>query len=565
MSATRHAQSGTPLRQERFASSADYHRGLMANLVVKRTEALASAEDRKLIWALQLFSHEEGGFQKVSQDLVQLFPERIASPTMQKLGTKPGQIYNAEQVRAIREEIQGLWSVHTEIGDDTQLSMKRMFPLFGEDIATRAERMAEQAAITRRLMGDESDSADGPSKDERAAQHPKHYPASAFVSLCHERIVDLPRFLERICLDPEVDLASFAPYFFPTLIQTLRDYVQHWISEKTKGVVMTEIGRIVSEVCDYTVDQRIMSLINGMARTGKTFQAKIWCAQNPGSARYIQVPSSNDEVGFYRALARAIGVSINLNSKAHHLRDRIEDVLQSGQLAVCLDEAHHLWPNSNYRGALPRRISWLCTALVNHGVPVILVTTPQFFLARGGTAEKAHFNTDQFDGRLSHYEALPSGLSKEDLAAVAKSLLPEGSAGTIAGLVGYAQASARYLAGISAVVTRARFLAKRSGRTTVQAADVRKAIQEGVLPSDKALAQAVRQADEKTRPKRGARAVALSLDDDNAESLQGCYRSDTAEALQLESSREDFTGKPLAAPIETLNRLGVLAAVLEGA
>ncbi len=558
MSNTRRAEFGSPFRQERFASSADYQRGLMANLVVKRTEALRDPEDRKLIWALQLLSHEEGGFQKVAEELVKLWPERIASPTMQKIGTEPTRIYTAEQVRIIRPEIQELWSQFED--GDYKLCMAGQFPLFGEHVATRDERMAEQAGYAHHLInGTWSENARlelMAAKQSRAEQHPKNYPASVFVNLCGERIADLPSQMERLCLNPEIELASFTPYFFPTIVATLREYVQHWIADRTKGVVMTEIGRIINEVCDYTVDQRIMSLIDGQARTGKTFQAKVWCAQNPGAARYVQVPSSNDEVGFYRAIARAIGVSINLNSKAHHLRDRIEDVLQSGQLTICFDEAHFLWPTSNYRGALPKRIAWICTALVNHGVPVVLITTPQFFLARGNTVERSSFNCDQFDGRLMHYEALPDRLSKEDLSAVARSLLPEGSDATITGLVSYAQASAKYLAGIFAVVTRARFLAKRDGRPKVQAGDVRKAMAEGAIPSDKALAVAVKKANDQTRPTRGRRALVPVEEDSELEVPQGS-RSDAAEPLPRAGRRENFTGKP-AASIGTHRAPGLL-------
>ena len=553
MSNTRNADAGSPLRQERFASSPELQRGLMANLVVKRTSLLRDPEDRKLIWALQRLSHEEGGFPKLGEDLVRLYPERIASPTMQKIGTESDRIYTAAQVRVIRSELQELWAIHA--GENwPHCNAADWFPLAGDQ--TKRDRMHEQTTYHNRLRAEFQEEEFEEETNASAAVHPNSYPARAFVEFCHRFTPQLPELLERICLDPEIELKAFTPHFFPVLVATLREYVQHWIAERTQGVVMTEIGRIIADACDYTTDQSIMCLINGQARIGKTFQAKIWCAQNPGSARYIQVPSSNDEVGFYRAIARAIGVSINLNSKAHHLRDRIEDVLQSGQITCLFDEAHFLWPTSNYRGALPRRISWLCTALVNHGVPVILVTTPQFFIARGGTVEKAHFNADQFDGRLMHYEALPDSLSKEDLAAVAKSLLPEGSDATISGLVSYAQASAKYLAGICAVVTRARYLAKRDGRASVQAADVRKAMKEGVIPSDKALADAVTRADQKTRPTRGPRAIAYVAEDGPSD-IPHPSSSATAEPLHDAGSEDNFTGRQrLVAASETLLRRG---------
>jgi len=52
MSNTRKADPGSSFRQERFASSPEFQRGLMANLVARRCELLSRAEDRDLFWFL---------------------------------------------------------------------------------------------------------------------------------------------------------------------------------------------------------------------------------------------------------------------------------------------------------------------------------------------------------------------------------------------------------------------------------------------------------------------------------------------------------------------------------
>ena len=49
MSSTRRALSGGPLRQERYASSGEYSRGLLGNLVAKRTARLTSKTARERI------------------------------------------------------------------------------------------------------------------------------------------------------------------------------------------------------------------------------------------------------------------------------------------------------------------------------------------------------------------------------------------------------------------------------------------------------------------------------------------------------------------------------------
>jgi hypothetical protein len=210
------------------------------------------------------------------------------------------------------------------------------------------------------------------------------------------------------------------------------------------------------------------------------------------------VPSTNDDIGFFRAIAKGIGVSININSKAQELRQRIEDALQPGDLAVVFDEAHYLWPNSQYRLARPNRINCIMTALVNHGVPVALVTTPQFIRTQKEVERKSSWTSEQFIGRIGHYERLPDRLSQNDLAKVARALLPEGDRKSIATLIAYAEASAKYLAGIDYAVRRARYLAAKENRGVVSFTDIKLAIQENVIPSDSALTQTLRQTKSQT-------------------------------------------------------------------
>ena len=129
------------------------------------------------------------------------------------------------------------------------------------------------------------------------------------------------------------------------------------------------------------------------------------------------------------------------------------------------------------------------TALVNYGVSVALVTTPQFTRAQKVVEKRTHWASEQFIGRIAHYQKLPDGLNEHDLKAVARSLLPEGDRKSIETLVAYAQASAKYLAGIEAVVRRARFLATKENRTKVLFADIKEAIQESAILSAGALSK----------------------------------------------------------------------------
>ncbi|MGC3956575.1 MAG: AAA family ATPase, partial [Verrucomicrobiota bacterium] len=338
-----------------------------------------------------------------------------------------------------------------------------------------------------------------------AAQLPVSYEASKFVSRCSAAAAaNLERHLGELCLDPATALVDGSPWYFPALISTLREYQTEWIEQRRAAVVVTAIGQQVYDALEYARETRRMVLIDGNARIGKTFAVKAWCEQNPGRARYVQVPSTNDELGFFRAIASALGMSCGGSWKAVQLRSRIEDVLQTGQITLVFDEAHYAFPSSSCRTTIPGRINWIMTALINYGVGVALVTTPQFIKTQKVIEQRTSWTSEQLTGRIGHYEKLADTLSDADLKAVAKSLLPTGDARCIEALVLYAKSSAKYLAGIETAVARAKFIASRNQRAQVTFADVKQTI-ENVIPSDRALADALNVS---ATPRRGRAANA---------------------------------------------------------
>ena len=484
MSSTRRTNTPEIIRQEKFTSSQFYERGLMANMVAKRCSVLERAEDRELIWSVQLLSHRLGGLKKVAADLMTSFPERIATDSMRKLGMKPGQIYKAEQVKIVRDEIQG-----------------RAFPLKGE-VDFERDGMA--------VFLNDNEESRANSRYE-ASFFPSYYRASEFVKRCQEAAADgLGKHLLNLCLDPALPVADGSPWYFPALVSTLRDFLAGRIESHCRQTVVTSLGERVHEALDYTSQTGSMSLIEGPARFGKSHSVTDWCERHPGRARYVQLESSRDEMSFFRTIAKALGVSINLNSKAQELRQRIEDTLQGGDLAVVFDEAHYLWPNMIDSRTLPERINWILTALVNNGVPVAMVTTPQFLRNQKEFENRTRWTSEQFTGRLGHYEPLPVALTPEDLHKVAAALLPDASEQTIEALVVYAQASTKYLAGIRHAIDRAGFIARKDGREKIQFGDVKRALKDAVIPSDAAFANAIGKTNNPAR-KRAAKVFATSL------------------------------------------------------
>jgi len=419
---------------------------------------------------------------------------------MQRFGSKPGQTYNASQVKAARVEIPGgefdfLLKGEMDLAEEMHLIGEPSDPVQAITSDWRRERDEQLAKL-----------------EAAAARRPAKYPAAEFTSRCaREASAGLEKHLGELCLDPGRMIADGDPWYFPTLVSTLREFQAEWIATR-RPAATTSIGNQVCEALDYSLQSGRLALIDGQARIGKTFSAKAWCDLHPGRARYVQVPATNDDFSFFRDIARSLGVSIYLKSKAQELRIRIEETLQAGQLMLVLDEAHYLFPGSHYRNTTPGRVNWLMTALVNYGVPVALITTPQFFRCQKAIEAATCWTSEQFTGRIGHYEKLPDSLTPGDLRDVATALVPNGEARSIAALVLYAQSSAKYLAGIEAVTGRAQFIARKDGREKVEFRDIKRAIQERVIPSDSAFAAAIQKVEKPSR-KSGARPLAPSPQD----------------------------------------------------
>lgn len=316
-------------------------------------------------------------------------------------------------------------------------------------------------------------------------------PAADFFKRCTE-VADeeLQDELQKLCLDPARKLSAGGPWYFPRLIETLRDFQTCYVQAKGMGIVTTALGQKVCDVLDYTFRIRGFTLIEGHARRGKSFAAENWVARNPGRARFIEVPTGNDDASFFRGLARGLGLGGFQQYKVSEIRERVESVLLTGQLLLVLDEAQRLWPQMNMRYGFPKRITWLMS-LANKNIPICAIATPQFMELQKASAEKNQWNSAQLAGRISHYEPLPENLSESDLIAVSRSVLPGVDRAALAALADYASLSVRYLGAIKAVKDRANDFAQQAGRPMATTADVRRALNESVIPSDRGLVRAL--------------------------------------------------------------------------
>jgi hypothetical protein len=254
---------------------------------------------------------------------------------------------------------------------------------------------------------------------------------------------------------------------------------------------VTEIGRAVYQALDYCSKSRCLVMISGKPRIGKTWAAQRWIEQHPGRARYCEIPTSPDDLSFFTALARALGITIESNAKRKNLQPRIEATLQGGNVMAVLDEAANAWPATNYRQqSRPARISWIM-GMINAGASIALLVTPNFFSNQQDYLEKSRWHEAQFYGRIERYIVLPDKLPISDLEAVARAWLPHGNRRMIEAISDSANLSQKYLAAIEHTAKQAIYLANQAGRDKPEWIDVERAIKTGVMPSDTALAAAI--------------------------------------------------------------------------
>ena len=389
-----------------------------------------------------------------------MFPERIGTPTMHRIGKAGEGAYTPEESQTIDGELNLPWS--------------------DEYRQARARR-------SRRLLT--SDLLDYQPKQVFPA-----ISASTALDRCRAASANLPEVLMRICLDPkinleerELDTRNFSyslttpsVWWFKDLISALHEYRLRSIEQAKASIANTTISSQIHDDLDYCLHCRGFVIIEGEQRTGKSTAAKVWCDMHPGQAIYIRLESGIDEATYFRAIGRAIGTACSIQRKSHEMRMRVEDMLQEGHLLLVIDEAHFHYGQTVRPRSAPARVNWVRTALLDHKVGVAWISTPQFDRQCALYEKHVQWNAKQMKGRVKLHRLLPNELPAEDLAAVARKMAPTADAASIERLVGFAEGSDDYLAGIERLTDRASFFAARDGRTVATAADIKRALNEAM-------------------------------------------------------------------------------------
>jgi hypothetical protein len=448
---TRHQDpENRTFRQDAFASSAEYDRGVLGNLVAARCQLLDDANVISILWWLQQISWREGGLTGFARDFLLSHTHLFGTKNMHRFGRKPGQVYTADQVRAVRSELR--WEGRMAAVD---------FLLRGESSLS-----AILAAEARSQLGEGTDDDQRRHLAANADRNPVEYPAEALIECCQVEPEAFADQLKQLLVDPATSPVAGLwnmPGLFPALVEIRTREAE----QAASGIVETDVTRKVADALDFAHQQRAFVIIEGREGIGKTEAAVNWCARHPGQAVYIKLPSGDDEMTFFRAISKAIGTAYSRGFKPVQMRARIEDALQAGHLTVVVDESHFLWPQSfRTQRASPKRVDWLRTAIIDSGVPVALVCTPQHFENQCERFRKAGWNSNQIQRRVTHTLSLPENLGKADILLVTQKYFPDVDRVTLKRIAGVALGTIGYLGTIRDLRKRVDFFLSQGGAAT---------------------------------------------------------------------------------------------------
>jgi hypothetical protein len=443
---TRRQQTPGPLSQQRYMSSPEFAElhGINGVAVSARAAVLLHAAKRSLIWFIQGLSLADGGLKRVAKGLVAMFPKRLCSD---------GEDHAFKHL----------------VGDCEYNSRDLGLEQFLVDLCINPR-------IHFSLPGEDVDVSDIES-DSAIEQNPD-------LSKGDFRKADL--------------------FYFKDIIGALFEYKSRHEAKVRENFQLTAIGKKIWETLDFALASRGMVVLDGLEGRGKTEAVKAWCEMHLGTARFVSLKGITSKTIAFREIAKALGIASSYTRSATQMQERIEDVLRRSKMFLVVDEAHFLFNQSRRMYSRPELVDWIDTAICNQGVPVALVTTPQFIVCMTRAADQVEWNYRQFRRRVKRWEKLPAANSEDDIKSVARNVFKKADARIISKIVGYALLSKRDLSAVGDVADEVRAMLGTEDLSNATLDHVHRAIYDFLLPSDKAFLEgmdAARNAGRKSRPR----------------------------------------------------------------
>ena len=430
---TRRQNFSGPISQERYMSSAEFSelRGISGVAVSARAAVLLSAAKRDLVWFIQGLSLADGGLRHVAKELVEMFPDRITAENTSLALCRESPVFRDANISFIDRHHQNL----EEYLIDLCINPRIHFSAPGEP--SGVSEIEEESAIEE---------------------------------------------------NPELSRGDFKNAklnYFRDIIGALFEYKQRHEARARKNFQLTAIGKTIWETLDYGLACRGMVLLDGLEGRGKTEAVKAWCALHLGLARFVSLKGITSKTTAFREIAKALGIASSYTRTAPEMQARIEDVLKRSKLMIVVDEAHFLFNQSRRMYIRPELVDWIDTAVCNRGIPIALVTTPQFIVCMTRAADQVEWNFRQFRRRVKRWKKLPAVNTDADIKSVARHVFPKANEQMISLIVGYALLSKRDLSAVGDVADEVRAMLGTDDLSKATQQHIHRAIHEFLLPSDK--------------------------------------------------------------------------------
>jgi DNA transposition AAA+ family ATPase len=442
MSSTRYASDNdAPLQQQRWASNPDLSTSVSALIAAKRIALLENAELRNLLWFIQWRSLQPRGLRRLAEELLETFPERLGTPTSRRLRLRPGRKLSRSQTIQLRKDFPG------------------GFTLRGE------------------LIDHDDDLLDIHAEPKYAHDAPTFYRSDDFLKEIARDSQDLHEHLLQLCVNPDLPLEpeTAGVWYFDDLLGALRE-LESSAGNDCEVLADTEINRQLNAALDFCFRRRRMVLIEGKAGVGKTAAVKAWCHRSNGLARYVEVPSSNDDRSFFSAIAESLGVARGASQNGQQIKLKVEEALRISGLMLVFDESQFLWPQYIRPQGIPARIQWIKT-IFDAGTPIALVALPKFSEWQGLYAKRTLWEAEQLERRVNRKVLLADAHSENDLLKIARAKHPTGGKTSWMLLVGYARsATSKQASAITEALESALDIAQQDGREVSTYEDIYAAV-----------------------------------------------------------------------------------------
>jgi DNA transposition AAA+ family ATPase len=485
-------------------------RGVSAVPVAFRAAALLTAVKRDFIWYLQGLSLRDGGFKRLARELVEMFPNRISKADVPKALT-------------FVERVKSPHSFYDEV-NIRELSIEQLLT-----------ELCTNPKVQFSLPGC------GAVDDEFETEW---------------MLQENPEF-------KTYDLKRAELIYFRDIIGALVEYRAQQRKAIRDNFHLTAIGKKIWETIEYALASKSMVLLDGMEGRGKTEAVKACCELHSGQLRFVSLTGITTKTAILREISMALGITYAYGRTGPEMQSRIEDVLRRSKIMLVIDEAHFLFNQSRHMTTRPEMIDWLDTAICNRGVPVALVTTPQFIQCLMRAKNQVDWNFKQFRRRVKRWVKLPDKNTEADLFAVAQSVFQNANETVIKKVVGYALLSKRDLSAIGDIAAEVRAMTGNDDLSRATVAHVDRAMKEFLMASDLAfdLALVKAEADQRKgrpRPMPPALQVEVAIPEP-LESDQLAAGRETQLAPALPRSRSGLAVPALETADQPPNRSGLKA------